>query len=142
MDGSGRLTKRNRRFLRPIKAYKDMITQRAEPVHDHQPVDRVARPREVAHGVTDTAGYSSLLPEVMANGPNGVVLDQTVRMSDKYFDAGLSQAVENVLRNGDGQPNGVANGNHPGSGNVEPVEAVGQLRRSARNVQRPVSYGR
>ena len=118
MDGSGRISKRNQRFLRPIKAYKDVIVRRAEPRTDSQQPSEVVKPRvvEVARNVPDTAGYSTILPEVVANEPCG----------EANGPDGVASEPDNVF--------GVANGGHPGSTSVE------RLRRSARNVWRPSHY--
>ena len=135
MDGSGRLTKRNRRFLRPIKAYKDIIT---EPVHG-RPVSEADGVGEVVSEVTDTTGFTSLLPEAGASRPvetvtgepSEGVLEFPVQMADEDFDEGLLRAAANVQRQDE-----VTNGD------VVPEEAGRRLRRSSRNVQRPASYGR
>ena len=126
MDGSGRITKRNRRFLRPNKAYKDVITQRAEPKYDNQPVDKVVRPQEieVANSVTDTTGYSTLMPGGTANRPEGTV-NMLVGTAD------MPVGTANMPSNTSCAPGDV----HSGSGDG-PV-----LRRSTRDVWRPVSYG-
>ena len=66
--------------------------------------------------VSDSTGYSSLLPEavadrpseVVANSPGEMVLEFPVRMTDDEFDAGLMRAAENVRRQ-----DGVANGGIP-----------------------------
>ena len=59
VDGSGRLTKRNRRFLRPIKAYKDAVPVQAVP-RPREPMDAPLSPIEV---VSDTLAFSNLVPE-------------------------------------------------------------------------------
>ena len=139
MDGSGRLTKRNRRFLRPIKAYKDVLSRGVEPQRDVQTIGDTVKPREVDCGMSDTAGYSSLLPEARASKPDDTVtcvpgegvLEFPVQMTDKDFDEGLLRAAASVQQR-----------EEVNDGNVVPVEAGRRLRRSSRNVVRPASYGR
>ena len=59
VDGSGRLTKRNRRFLRPIRAYKDAVPVLAVP----RPRGPMDAPGSVTQVVPDDQAFSNLVPE-------------------------------------------------------------------------------
>ena len=120
-DGSGRVSKRNRRYRRRIKAYKDVVCRRAEPKVDSQQPEKVASQQvvEVARSVPDTAGYSTLLPE------STVESDESCEVANKS--SGVAN-MPNVVQTESG-------GDHTGG------NAVDRLRRSSRSVWRPSNYG-
>ena len=61
VDGSGRVSKRNRRFLCPIKAYKDAVMPESA-TRPREPMD--APPSSEV--VSDTRSFSNLVPEAQS----------------------------------------------------------------------------
>ena len=97
--------------------------------------------------MSDTTGYTSLLPESPESDrgqrPQGTstsvqeegVLEFPVQMSDKAFDEGLVKAAANVQTHGSAHDDALEIVDTA-------VETGRKVRRSTRNVSRPASYGR
>ena len=108
MDGSGRITKRNRRFLKPIVPFNTQLRQQINPKALTQPNISNTGPTAVSREATTSlesnqrqtgqqsqpAGVKS--PAIQVSAP----VTQTVHMSDSDFDDGLTTAVRNVLSQG------------------------------------------
>ena len=108
MNGSGRITKRNRRFLRPIIPFINDKKQVDANINSGQSADEAGRPRSdqlQATGLQQTAAAKSTTVQLSEqdSAKHNVQKsvhnnhDQTVRMTDQEFDKGLSRAVRNVL---------------------------------------------
>ena len=101
MDGSGRITKRNRKFLKQIFPFKRAIThtntdpqtsssnmQFSNQYHSGPTADKAGRPTSSAVQDT-TAAAKSAASQLPAP-------DTEVRMSDADINAGLNQSVQKV----------------------------------------------
>ena len=92
MDGTGRISKRNRRFLRPIVPYNQQLAPQL-PLQTF-PADLVRQPvnnpGRVFHEVQDE--FTSELRDK----DNQFVQNTEIQMTDADFDAGLTDAVNNV----------------------------------------------
>ena len=103
MDGSGRITKRNRRYLRPIVPF---IKDSRLPLQQFETeLRRDSQPAESTSNVHDESNNGSQTQ--LTQPPRPDPFDQSVRMSDAQFDAGLLHAADNVQKEGDKQPRAV-----------------------------------
>ena len=104
MDGSGRATKRNRRFLKQILPYNSAIQHKNAPLsspfandisNTGPTADQAGRPSSTAATQETAADKSTTrrLPET----DNWDAWSQEVSMSDEDFDAGLKQAHYNIV---------------------------------------------
>ena len=104
MDGSGRISKRNRQFLKKILPFKSSIAPSVpENVSVQVPNNIYSGPTAVQAGRPSFTA-SNTEPAVVKSTPNQLprpdTLDQEINMSDDDFDAGLTQAVYHVLNDG------------------------------------------
>ena len=99
MDGSGRITKRNRRFLRPITPFNQQLQSKdeANTINTGPSADS----REATSSVTPSQPSTAKQP--VATDKSGHVqhiapdtLPQSRPMTDKDFNALLTHAVQNV----------------------------------------------
>ena len=99
MDGSGRITKRNRQFLRPILPYN--LTFQSQPMNAAKPLHSgpTAVSREATTPVTPSQQGNHSQPTTSAKYREQDTLPQSEPMSSKDFDEGLSQSVQRVLNN-------------------------------------------
>ena len=112
MDGSGRITKRNRQFIKPISSYKSAIQHKLyaqtpqEPshstttrsnhlincAHTGPTADKAGRPSN-NDAYTDAAG-----PKFIQQRLPDTDTQPEISMSDKTFNSGLKRAVQKVFK--------------------------------------------
>ena len=103
LDGSGRISKRNRRFLRPILPYNEQLAPKPNQTsaNNSNNTGSTAESREATTFQPNT--QPSTTQQVVAVDKSGCsqaiapdTLPQSRAMSDDDFNAGLTKAVQNV----------------------------------------------
>ena len=104
MDGSGRTSKRNHKFLRPIKPYRHALLP-TQPQHSPSSSSHITNhsntgpTADQAGRPSSTAAQQEVAADKSSTGqlPDTDTWSEEVSMTDAEFDDGLTQAVYNVL---------------------------------------------